>query len=54
MRSLAHTIACTQQSIDPRAQHHVGSAGFGKIRLAFGVLAGQRVFKDALHSRPIF
>ena len=47
------TIACTQQSIDPRAQHRVGSAGFGKIRLAFGVLACQRAFKDALHSRPI-
>ena len=47
------TIACSQQPIDPRAQHRVGSARLGKIRLAFGVVAGQRAFKDALHSRPI-
>ena len=47
------TIACSQQPIDPRAQHRVGSAGLGKIRLAFGVVACQRAFKDALHSRPI-
>ena len=47
------TIACTQQSIDPRAQHRVGSAGFGKIRLAFRAFARQRAFEDALHARPI-
>ena len=37
----------------PRAQLRVGSAGVGKIRLAFGVLACQRAFKDALHARPV-
>ena len=48
-----HTIARGQQTIDPRAQHHVGSAGFGQIRMACGVVARQGAFKDPLHSRPV-
>ena len=46
-------IAGGQQAIDPRAQRRVGSAGLSEICLAFGVLARQGAFEDALHSRPV-
>ena len=48
-----HTIARGQQAIDPRAQHRIASAGVCKIRLAFGVVARQGAFEDALYSRPV-